>query len=204
MSQYRMLLMLLLILAIVLWGVFHSLLASTGIKNLFQRAFGERAMKFYRLFYNLYALISILPILYLLLTSPDKTLYEVPPPYEYIMRVGQGASIFFVVVIIMQTGLLSFAGLNQLFSGEHNHTLIVNGFYRYTRHPLYLFTLLFFWLSPAMTINLLIVCIALTIYVFVGIFFEERKLIREYGQQYLEYRSSTPMLIPGLHFVWNK
>lgn len=196
--------MLWLILAIVLWGVFHSLLASTGIKDLFRRAFGDGVMKFYRLFYNLYALISFLPILYLLLISQDKTLYEVSSPYGYIMRVGQGASVFFVVLIILQTGLLSFAGLRQLFEEEHNSTLIVNGFYRHTRHPLYLFTLLFFWLSPVMTINLLIVCIALTIYVFVGIFFEERKLIREYGSQYLEYRASTPMLIPWLLFVRNK
>jgi protein-S-isoprenylcysteine O-methyltransferase Ste14 len=38
----------------------------------------------------------------------------------------------------------------------------------------------------------------------VGIIFEERKLLREFGKKYEEYRSVTPMLIPGLNFSWNK
>jgi protein-S-isoprenylcysteine O-methyltransferase Ste14 len=70
------------------------------------------------------------------------------------------------------------------------------------RHPLYTFTLLFFWLSPNVSLNSFIFYAALTIYVFVGIFFEERKLVRAFGQEYEEYRSVTPMLIPAIR--WNK
>lgn len=196
--------MLWLILAIVLWGVFHSLLASTGIKDLFHRAFGARFMQFYRLFFNLYAGVSFLVIVYLMLTLPDQPLYQVPSPYNYILRVGQGASIFFVLVTIAQTDILSFAGLRQVSEADQPRDLVVDGFYRYVRHPLYTFTLLFFWLSPVMTLNSLIVYSCFTIYVLIGIFFEERKLIGEFGQQYIEYRSTTPMLIPGFRFGWNK
>lgn len=196
--------MLWLILAIVLWGVFHSLLASTGIKDLFHRAFGGRFMQFYRLLFNIYAGISFLVILYLMVTLPDKTLYQVPAPYDYILRVGQGASIFFVLVTIVQTDILAFAGLRQVTEADRRGVLIVDGLYRYVRHPLYTFTLLFFWLSPVMTLNSLIVYFCFTIYVLIGIVFEERKLIGEFGQQYIEYRSTTPMLIPGFRFGWNK
>ena len=54
-----------------------------------------------------------------------------------------------------------------------------------------------------MTVNSFIVYVALTIYVLIGIIFEERKLLREFGQDYANYKSVTPMLIPGLKFGGN-
>lgn len=50
----------------------------------------------------------------------------------------------------------------------------------------------------------MVVIIAATVYIVVGAFYEERKLEREFGAAYSEYKSKTPMLIPGLHFGWNK
>lgn len=196
--------MLWLILAIVLWGVFHSLLASTGVKDLFHRAFRDKFIKFYRLFYNIYAVVSLLPILYLMITLPDVTLYRVPAPYDYLMRVGQGASLFFLLVAVMQTDILSFVGLRQVVEEEKRGNLTVSGLYRYVRHPLYTFTLSFLWMSPVMTSNSLIVYLSATLYILVGIIFEERKLMREFGPDYENYRSQTPMLIPGLRFGGNK
>ena len=193
-----------LILAIVLWGILHSLLASTGIKDLFRRAFGNGFMKSYRLIYNVYAVISILPVLYLMITLPDRELYRVSAPYDYLMRVGQGASIFLLFVAVFQTDLFSFVGLRQLFKEEKPGTLITSGLYQFVRHPLYTFSLLILWFSPRLSLNSFIVYAALTFYVLIGIIFEERKLLREFGQEYTNYRSVTPMLIPGLNFLWNK
>lgn len=193
-----------LILAIIVWGMFHSLFASTGIKDLFQRAFGNGFMKFYRLFYNIYAAVSALPILYLMLTLPDRTLYQALAPWDYILRVGQGVSVFLLFIAVIQTDILSFAGLRQLIEEEKNGKLISGGLYRFVRHPLYTFSLLILWLAPGMSLNSFIVYLALTIYVLVGILFEERKLLHEFGQEYAEYRSVTPMLIPGMNLGWNK
>jgi methanethiol S-methyltransferase len=193
-----------LILAIIVWGMFHSLLASTGIKDLLRSAFGNGFMKFYRLFYNIYAVVSALPILYLMLTLPDRTLYQASAPWDYILRVGQGVSVSFLLIAVIQTDILSFAGLRQLFEEEKNGKLITGGLYRFVRHPLYTFSLLILWLAPMMSLNSFIVYLALTIYVLVGILFEERKLLHEFGQEYAEYRSVTPMLIPGLNLGGNK
>lgn len=193
-----------LVLAIVLWGVFHSLLASTGIKDLFRRAFGNGFMKSYRLFYNIYAVISIVPVLYLMVTLPNQNLYRVSVPYDYLMRVGQGASIFLLFIAVFQTDLLSFVGLRQLFEEEKPGSLITSGLYQHVRHPLYTFSLLILWFSPRMSLNSFVVYSGLTIYVLIGIIFEERKLLREFGETYAQYRSVTPMLIPGLNFLWNK
>ena len=193
-----------LILAIALWGIFHSLLASTGIKDSFRRLFGNGFMKFYRLFYNVFAVVSILPILYLMIASPDQTLYQVPDPYRLLMRVGQGVSFLLLGVAVLQTDLLSFLGIRQLFQEEKPGPLMTRGLYQFVRHPLYTFSLLVLWLSPEMSLNSFIVYTALTVYILIGIIFEERKLLREYGQAYAAYRSITPMLIPGRNLRWNK
>jgi protein-S-isoprenylcysteine O-methyltransferase Ste14 len=82
--------------------------------------------------------------------------------------------------------------------------LVTGGFYRAMRHPLYTFGLLALWLSPAVTINSFIVYVSLTLYILVGAYFEERKLLREFGRQYADYRSVTPMIVPRLRFGRNK
>ncbi len=194
--------MLSLIFAIVLWGIVHSLLASTGVKALFRRTLGDGFMKFYRLFYNIFAVVSILPAVYLMLTLPDDPLYQVPAPFSAVMRVGQLLSVVLLFVAVLQTDLLSFVGLRQFVEEEKTGRLIVTGLYRYVRHPLYTFSLLILWFSPNMSVNSFVVYLALTVYILVGIIFEERKLIREFGAEYEEYRSRTPMLLPGIR--WNK
>ena len=187
-----------LIFIIALWGIVHSLLASMGFKNFLRVTLGNRFMKYYRLLYNIFAAVSILPVLYLMITLPDTTLYQVPSPWNYLMRAGQVVSMFLLLAAVLQTDLLSFVGLRQLIEEEKKGDLVTGGLYHLVRHPLYTFSLLVLWLSPAMTVNTFAVYSALTIYLLIGIIFEERKLLREFGQQYADYRSMTPMLIPGL------
>lgn len=193
-----------LIFTIALWGILHSLLASIGFKGFLHRTLGDSFMKFYRLFYNLFAVASIAPILYLMISLPDQTLYRVPAPWSYLMLAGEGLSVLLLFVAVLQTDVLSFVGIRQLIEEEKQGSLVTNGLYRSVRHPLYTFSLLILWFSPAMSINSFIVYLALTIYILIGIVFEERKLLREFGQAYEEYRSSTPMLFPGLRIGGNK
>ena len=186
-----------LILAIVLWGIIHSLLASLGLKDFLRRALGNGFMRFYRLLYNLFAVVSITPALYLMGSLPNKTLYRVPVPWSYLMLTGQGISVLLLFAAVLQTDVLAFVGLRQLFEEEKGN-LVKNGLYRIVRHPLYTFSLSILWLSPSLSMNSFVVYVALTAYILIGIIFEERKLLREFGQEYAHYRSVTPMLIPGL------
>ena len=133
-----------------------------------------------------------------MVTLPNKDLYQVSSPWNYVMLAGQGISVLLLIIAVLQTDTLSFVGLRQIFSDEKNGELVTHGFYRFMRHPLYTFGLLILWLSPDMTLNSLVVYISLTIYILVGAYFEERKLVREFGQAYIDYKTSTPMLIPGL------
>ena len=193
-----------LVFSIALWGVVHSWLASLGWKNFLRRLLGDGFMRLYRLLYNLFAAISFIPILYLMLSLPDRMLYQAPAPWNYLMRVGQLLSVVLLLVAVMQTDMLSFAGLRQVFEEEKPGQLVTDGLYRSVRHPLYAFSLLILWLSPSMSLNTFVVSAGLTLYVLIGIFFEERKLLREFGQDYADYKSRTPMLIPGMRFGGNK
>ena len=196
--------MYLLILGVFLWGLIHSWMSSLRFKQSLQRMLGARFMRSYRLLFNLFSMVSITPILYLMLSLPDKPFYQVQAPWNFIMSVGRGISGLLLLVSLWQTDVLSFAGLKQLVEEEKKGNLVTGGVYRLVRHPLYTFWVLTIWLSPVVSRNSFILYVAFTIYILVGIIFEERKLLREFGQAYADYRSVTPMLIPGLKFGGNK
>ncbi|MFL7867602.1 MAG: isoprenylcysteine carboxylmethyltransferase family protein [Anaerolineales bacterium] len=194
-----------LVFAVLIWGLVHSLIASLGAKEWLRRRLGDGSMRFYRFGYNVFSVISFTPILWLMAVLPDQMLYHIPVPWVYLTIIGQFAAVVMLVVGVLQTGALAFIGLKQLFEGEErSFQLVTHGLYRWVRHPLYSAGLLFIWLMPVMSVNLLIVVLSATFYIVVGAFFEERKLEREYGAAYTEYKAATPMFIPGLLIRRNK
>jgi len=192
-------------LAVLIWGIIHSVTASLEAKDWLRRRLGNAGMRFYRFGYNVFSVISFIPILWLMAVLPDQALYRIPAPWIYLTLAGQFAAVVILVVGVLQTGALSFVGLRQLFEDKETPPqLITRGLYRWVRHPLYTAGMLFIWLTPVMSMNTLIVILSATIYIIVGAFFEERKLEREYGAAYTEYKAATPMLIPGLAIRRNK
>lgn len=185
------------LLGIGLWGLVHSLSASLGMKSRVQKIWSEKADRFYRLGYNLFSLITFLPVLALVLLLPDLPLYSVPAPWSYLMISGQLLAILGLVAGILQTDVWHFLGLRQLVDQSGSTPkLVVSGLYRWVRHPLYIAGMVFIWLLPLMTVNRLAMNLGLTLYLIIGAIYEERKLLREFGEAYQEYRKRTPMLIP--------
>ena len=75
-------------------------------------------------------------------------------------------------------------------------TLKIEGPYKVVRHPLYLFTIIFLILRPTMDLFYLVFLISLIVYFYIGSFYEEKKLVSVFGNQYREYQKSVPRLFP--------
>lgn len=71
--------------------------------------------------------------------------------------------------------------------------------YKVVRHPMQFGVLLAFWAAPTMTVGRLLFALGMTAYILIGLQFEERDLLRYFGDRYRAYQATTPMLIPGLH-----
>ena len=183
-------------LSMVLWGSLHSLLASLKAKELARRWFGENFMHFYRLFYNALAVLSFLPVLAIAMLTSSSILYVVPFPWSGLMVIGEILAVAGLAIGLHETDMWEFLGLRQLGRSKGPSRLKTTGLYRYVRHPLYSAGLAFIWLFLRMTLMILALNLALTIYILIGAFFEERKLQREFGQEYIDYAALTPMLIP--------
>ncbi|MBZ0115142.1 MAG: isoprenylcysteine carboxylmethyltransferase family protein [Thermoanaerobaculia bacterium] len=64
------------------------------------------------------------------------------------------------------------------------------------RHPMYLGFLLGVWTSPDMTRGHLLFAASCSLYILIGIHFEERELVRKYGDSYRLYRRRVGGLVP--------
>jgi len=188
----------LILVSVAIYGLVHSVLASLWAKARARSWLGPLGQRTYRLMYNLFAVVSFLPVLALVAALPDQTLYSIPFPWVILTLAGQALALLTVLAGVLQTGMWSFLGVQQLLqtASDEAPRLVVRGLYRWVRHPLYTAGLVFIWLTPVITLNLLALYIGLSIYLVVGAIVEERKLLVEFGQAYAEYRRRTPMLIP--------
>lgn len=68
--------------------------------------------------------------------------------------------------------------------------------YKLVRHPMMLGMLIGFWVTPYMTVGHLVLALGFTVYILIGIYFEERSLLKSLGEDYRMYRERTPKLMP--------
>lgn len=71
-------------------------------------------------------------------------------------------------------------------------------FYKMVRHPLYFGFFFGLWATPDMTYSHLLLAAGLTVYIMIGIVYEERDLVAEFGDRYREYQRSTGAFLPGI------
>ena len=94
-------------------------------------------------------------------------------------------------------------GLRQVFTRLLGREIPEQAFrtpllYRWVRHPLYLGFLLGFWAAPVMSAGHMLFAAACTGYILIGIWFEERDLLEQFGERYRSYRERVGMLLPRI------
>ncbi len=195
---------LLIIFAFFLFGLLHSFLASSGFKRKLAEKIGTY-IAFYRIVYNLAALV-IFYLMYEYLPHPDRIVYDLPDPWDLLILIPQFASIAGILLTLRYFSGSEFLGINQAvrwFKGEYKKedlderlTLRIEGPYKYSRHPLYLFTILFLLFRPVMDIFYLTFFLCIVAYFYAGSFYEEKKLVETFGEEYVDYRKSVPRIFP--------
>jgi methanethiol S-methyltransferase len=187
------------LLAGVIYGLQHSWLASLQAKGFAERAFRTPGQIFYRFFFVIVSVISTAGYGALVILLPDTRIYLIPAPWVYLTLLVQLVSSLCLIASLLQTGAISFLGMTPFFQPQKTTTvskLNTSGFYKWVRHPIYFFSCIILWLMPIMTWNILAFAISATIYTLIGSLFEERKLVAEFGQAYLDYKKKTPWIIP--------
>ena len=110
------------------------------------------------------------------------------------------------VIVLLSTFMVDhfdLFGLRQVWlhlrNQEYHHVKFqYNRLYRYIRHPIMLGFIIAFWATPHMTAGHLLFAVVTTVYILVGIQFEEHDLVQFLGKTYVDYRRQVPMLIPFL------
>lgn len=175
------------------FGLLHSILASAHALKLFsphtRRAFyvgfsGLSLFSVMALWQNTGIIVWQLPLSWNILTALSLVLYWPP--------------LFATQVLMGRTfDLQEFLGFRQI-NGEDLRTepLRTDGIYGWVRHPMYAATIFAFVVTPFMSLDRLLLSGVMIFYLIVAIPFEERKLVRAFGESYLTYRKKVPAFIP--------
>ena len=157
----------------------------------------KRSFRFYRLGYTIFSFAGLVAILIYQFTIKS-TLLFIPSILTQTIAAFLMAAGGIVVIMMIRKYFVQMSGIRWLTAERIQSKLEVSGLHRYVRHPLYLGTFVFIWgwflLSPSLTF-LISNCI-ITIYTLIGLHFEEEKLIREFGDEYIQYKKKVPRLIP--------
>lgn len=186
------------LLLIVGWGGYlglHSLLASNPVKAFFELTLGL-GVQLYRLLYSLISSIGLLFLFFLMAITPSNPIFTAGTGVRYI---GMVIAVWGVILLVASFRKLSgsaFFGFSKVTKGK----LVREGIHGKIRHPIYAGTILIFLGMFLYTPTDMVLTSVLVIYVYlpIGIYFEEQKLLKEFGEDYRTYKKEVPALIPGL------
>jgi protein-S-isoprenylcysteine O-methyltransferase Ste14 len=182
----------------LLFGVLHSVLAAEWFKRLMQARLG-RGYKYYNFAYSVFAMLTLIAILIFQFNMASRLLYVAPNWVKLLLWLPVLTGLLIMAVVIKKY-FFSLSGISVFYKHQPPVALEQGGLNRYVRHPLYFGTLLFIWglffVFPFL--NGLLACIVITLYTILGAMLEEKKLIKQFGEQYVLYKEQVPMLIPRL------
>ena len=179
-----------------LWCFFHSFLISRTLKKKIGAATGLQQEN-YRIFYNLFSIFTLLPIIWFLIAPPQTLLFD----WTGILRLPQ-------TVILLYAFMMFYGGWRdydmEVFWGfkeqpSTDQDLQTDGIHAYIRHPWYSGGIAFLWGIGWYTDINLAARVVFTIYLLIGGILEERKLIRRFGRSYEVYRKQA-----GMFWPWKK
>ncbi|MEW6367626.1 MAG: hypothetical protein AB1714_23595 [Acidobacteriota bacterium] len=178
----------------------HSLLISITVTRFLERKLGD-AYRYYRLFYNLVALLTLVPPVWYSTTLHRTMLFTWDGYLSILQWLMRAAGVGLFVAGFMKYSPSEFLGTRQIRRGVNRQAagpsgrLVSSGILAFVRHPFYSAVILLLWAedfdAPRLIVNGI-----LTSYVIIGTLLEEHKLLLDFGDQYRLYQREVSMFVP--------
>ena len=209
------------VVAMSLWALLHSLLATERSKRRAAQLLGEqRRNGLYRIGYNGIAAAATAGTLLYIHRLPDRRLYKLKGVGAFGVRLAQLAFAFCLLAAIVEVGVGPLTGFTEVWrflrgrftegapeaqgpsmnrEGPDAGGLRTGGPFGYVRHPLNASATAMAFLTQEMTVVRLTVALATLAYALIGSRIEERRLLDKYGEAYRHYvDSGVPFFLPSL------
>jgi len=183
---------------IALFGLPHTIMARKGFKDAFTKVVPAAAER------STYCLVTAILIATVIMY------WQPLPGALWILDAGTFA-IVLTVISLLGWGLMVFStflidhfdlfGLRQIWLNwrKIDYTpppMKSPALYKWVRHPLYVGMLIGLWFTPNMTWSHVLFAGGMTVYLLIGMWYEEKDLLLAYGEDYRRYQEQTPALIP--------
>jgi protein-S-isoprenylcysteine O-methyltransferase Ste14 len=185
---------------LVAFGLQHSIMARPTWKARWLRVVGP-ALE--RPTYMLATGLVLLPVLWLWQPMPE-VIWALERPVAigiaYAVAVAAWAYLFVASFAIDHFELF---GLRQVWSFFVGRPIAPVAFrerwmYRFDRHPIMTGALFGMWITPTMTLGHLVFASGFSLYIVVGVFFEERSMRVQWGARYEDYCNRVGSIVPRL------
>jgi len=180
------------------FGGVHSLLAGDWSKRHLRPILDAS----YRLSYNAFATVHLMLIWWLgHMMFKDETPFGFPVEFQRLLLAVYVCGWLIMLVGMRGYDLGRLAGIRQILDSlrgvqdTDDEPLRLDGLHRYVRHPLYTAGFLILWGRVTGEFDLATALWG-SLYLLIGTWFEERRLVRLYGAEYAEYRRRVPAFFP--------
>jgi methanethiol S-methyltransferase len=189
----------------LLWIAFcivHSVLISITVTDFLKRALGDK-YRFFRLFFNVFSLTTVVPLLMYSHLTPWKTelIFAWKGNVRIIQYVLMALGVLLAITAARHYNIFQFLGVQQILKRRSGTAMTESGEFDSSgvlgivRHPWYLAVFILLW-SRDLSLAGLIINLVLSAYLLIGTLLEERKLVLEFGEKYAAYQRQVSMFIP--------
>ena len=191
---------------ISLWGAWcflHSFLITHTVTDFVQKRF-EKAYRYYRIFYNFIALVTLIPVLAYSFSIKGLSVFRWEGPFRIVQGLLVVPAFLLFIGGFRRYDLVQFLGIRHVRENSACSALTddcrldTGGILGMTRHPWYAGGILIVW-ARDLDIAAILTNLVITGYFLIGIFLEERKLLVEFGKEYIDYQQRVSTLFP---FKW--
>jgi len=177
----------------MLFALFHSLTASQTCKDWFY-AKGMQ-VHHYRLLYTVVGLVTTFAWLYFIHTLADSPLYAIEGVMQYVLYTLQVLGLWIVLAALRPIDAAVFLGLKK--AEQQTDPFIIQGVFKYIRHPMYTGFMLFLLAKPEHTMASFNFALAVSVYFIIGSKLEEKRMLAEHPG-YADYQQKVGAFIPKL------